>query len=226
MTVQERNQVLKMIADGKITPEEGLQLMQALDLSPTEAGTPALETLAGDQTPAPETPAMETFARKEQAEKPGLEIDPRIEHVKSTVRRLWQIPLWIGIAITVLSALGMYAVMYAAGMNFWFYFLLLPLLLGVLVTALAAGSRQARWIFVDVHQKPGERPQRIFLGFPLPLKLTAWFLRTFGPMIPGLYRTNVDEVIQVIETGFSGSEPLIVNVNEGKDGERVRVYIG
>ncbi len=31
MTDQERNQVLKMIADGKITPEEGLQLMQALD---------------------------------------------------------------------------------------------------------------------------------------------------------------------------------------------------
>ncbi len=78
----------------------------------------------------------------------------------------------------------MYAVMRGPGMNFWFYFLLLPLLLGVLLTALAVGSRQARWIFVDVHQKPGERPERIFLGFPLPLKLTAWFLRIFGPMIP------------------------------------------
>ena len=31
MTDQERNQVLKMIEDGKITPEEGLTLMQALD---------------------------------------------------------------------------------------------------------------------------------------------------------------------------------------------------
>ncbi len=31
MTDLERNQVLKMIADGRITPEEGLQLMQALD---------------------------------------------------------------------------------------------------------------------------------------------------------------------------------------------------
>ena len=216
MTDQERNQVLKMIADGKITPEEGLTLMQALDQ----------DSPAKIPTPAPEVPVGEVPTNAASVKKPGLEVDPRIEHVKSTVRRLWQIPLWIGIGITVLSALGMYAVLRGPGMNFWFYFLLLPLLLGVAITALAAGSRQARWIFVDVHQKPGERPHRIFLGFPLPLKLTAWFLHTFGQWIPQLRRTNVDEVIQVIETGFTGNEPLIVNVDEGNQGERVRVYIG
>ncbi len=68
----------------------------------------------------------------------------------------------------------------------------------------AIGSRKARWIFVDVHQKPGEKPARIFLGFPLPLKLAAWFLRTFGHYIPDLKKTNVDEVIQIVETGFTG----------------------
>ena len=216
MTDEERNQVLKMIADGKITPEQGLHLMQALDQQgPVEIPTPASEN----------TP-METSGSPEQVKKPGMAIDPRIERIKSTVRRLWQIPLWIGIGIIVLSALGMYAIMRGAGMNFWFYFLLLPLLLGVLIAALAVGSRQARWLFVDVQQKSGERPKRIFLGFPLPLKFTAWFLRSFGSMIPNLRKTNVDEVIQVIETGFTGPEPLIVNVDEGQDGERVRVYIG
>ena len=221
MTDQERNQVLKMIADGKITPEEGLQLMQVLEQQALDPEIPA-------SIPAPETkiPAAETSVNTEPAEKPGFDADPRIERIKATVRRLWQIPLWIGIAITVLSALGMYAVMRASGMHFWFYFLLLPLLLGVLVTAMAVGSRQARWIFVDVHQKPGQRPEHIFLGFPLPLRLTTWFLRVFGPMIPSLRKTNVDEVIQVIETGFTGKEPLIVNVDEGEQGERVQVYIG
>ena len=215
MTDQERNQVLKMIEGGKVTPEEGLRLMQALDQSPAE-----------DQSSAPEVTAGEGSGSEAQAKKPGLEADPRIAHVKSTARRLWQIPLWIGIGVTVLSALGMYAVMRGPGMNFWFYFLMLPLLLGVVVTALAVGSRRARWLFVDVHQKPGEHPERFFLGFPLPLRLTAWFLRTFGPMIPDLQKTNVDEIIQVVETGFAGDEPLIVNVDEGNDGERVRVYIG
>jgi len=36
----------------------------------------------------------------------------------------------------------------------------------------------------------------------------------------------VDEVIQLIEAGFTGGEPLVVNVDEGEEGERVRVYIG
>ena len=219
MTDQERNQVLKMIADGKITPEEGLTLMQALDQ----------ENPAGDlppASPAPFSPGSEAPQAETQSDQPNLSADPRIQRIKSTVSRLWQIPLWIGVAITVLSALGMYALMRASGMHFWFYFLLLPLLLGVLITALAVGSRHARWLFVDIHQKPGERPGRIFLGFPLPLKFTAWFLRVFGPMIPSLRKTNVDEVIQVIETGFTGAEPLIVNVDDGEAGERVQVYIG
>jgi hypothetical protein len=216
MTDQERNQVLRMIADGKITPEEGLHLMQVLDhQNPAEVASPV-----------PEVVPVESPGDQAQAEKPVLEVDPRIERIKSTVRRLWQLPLWIGIVITVLSALGMNAILRASGMNFWFYFLLLPLLLGVLLMVIAVGSRQARWLFVDVHQKPGERPQHIFLGFPLPLKFAAWFLRTFGPMIPGLHKTNLDEVIQVLDTGFNGKEPLIVNADEGDDGERVRVYIG
>jgi hypothetical protein len=216
MTDQERNQVLKMIEDGKITPEEGLHLMQALDQAPAE------------NQPAPEATAADESGETAQAKKPGIEIDSRIESMKSTVRRFWQVPLWIGIGITFLSALGMYVVMRGPGMNFWFYFLLLPLLLGVVVITLAVGSRQARWIFIDVHQKPGERPERIFLGFPLPLRLTAWFLRTFGPLIPGLRKANVnvDEVSQFIETGFAGKEPLIVNVDDGEGSERVKVYIG
>ena len=169
-------------------------------------------------------PAVEEAQNSSSAQSP--EPDPHIERLKATARRLWQIPLWAGIFITVLSALGMYAIMRGPGMNFWFYFLLLPLLLGVALTALAAGSRAARWIYVDVHQRPGEHPGHIFLGFPLPLKLTAWFLRTFGPMIPDLQKTNVDEIIQVIESGFNGKEPLVVHVDEGESGERVQVYIG
>jgi hypothetical protein len=222
MTDQERSQVLKMIENGQITPEEGLHLMQALDQSPVEDSQPAPDIAAATSTSAEESgePAHDKTS--------GFEVDPRIESIKSTVRRFWQIPLWIGIAITVLSALGMYAVMRGPGMNFWFYFLLLPLLLGVVVITLAVGSHRARWLFVEVKQKPGERPERIFLGFPLPLKFAAWFLRTFGGMIPGLRNNNVniDEISRLLETGFSGQEPLIVNVDEGEGSERVKVFIG
>jgi hypothetical protein len=214
MTNQERNQVLKMIEQGKITPAQGLALMQALDQK-----CPDAETIA-----VPGAPAGEEQHSAPTAQAPDP--DPHLEHLNSTARRLWQIPLWIGVFITILSALGMYAILRGPGTNFWFYFLLLPLLLGVALTVLAAGSRAARWIYVDVHQKPGKYPHHIFLGFPLPLNLTAWFLRTFGPWIPDLQRTNVDEIIQAMQSGFVGKEPLIVHVDEGNTGERVQVYIG
>jgi hypothetical protein len=213
MTDQERNQVLKMIEDGKISPEEGLQLMQALEQSPAD------EELLASQT---KTAAPEAEATPRQV----FGNDPAIARVKSAVQRFWQIPLGIGIGTTILSAVGMYFIMRGPGLNFWFYFMILPLLIGVAVAALAAGSRTARWIFVDVHQGPGAKPERIFLGFPIPLKLAAWFLRTFGNMIPDLKKTNVDEVIEVIETGFKGEEPLIVNVDRAEGGESVQVYLG
>lgn len=215
MTDQERAQVLKMIEEGKITPQEGLRLMQTLE-----------ETHAEDEIQAVETETGEKSGREAQAEWSALDADPRIAGVKSAARRLWQIPLWIGVGVTVLSAAGMYWIMQGAGTNFWLYCLTLPLLLGVGIIAAAVGSQKARWIFVDVQQKPGDHPQRIFLGFPMPLKLTAWFLRNFGHYIPSLEKTNIDEVIQVVETGFSSDEPLIVNVDEGDEGERVRVFIG
>lgn len=224
MTDKEREQVLKMIESSRITPEEGLHLMEALEQDPTvdQAMAEEAESVSESRT----EPEINQDSSKAQTEKSSFETDPRINQVKSTVRRLWQVPLWIGIGISILSATGMYAIMRGPGMNFWFYFLILPLLLGVTILAAAVGSRKAHWIFVNVQQKSGNKPAHIFLGFPLPLKLAAWFLRTFGNRIPSLNNTNVDEVIQVMETGFTGDEPLIVHVDEGNDGERVQVYIG
>ena len=106
-----------------------------------------------------------------------------------------------------------------------------------LVIVAAVGSRKARWIFVDVHQKPGEKPARIFLGFPLPLKFVAGFMRLIKQWFPGLAREidhekdspGVDGIIQItelVDSGLAGDEPLVVNVDEGEDGERVQVYIG
>jgi hypothetical protein len=209
MTDQERNQVLKMIEDGKISPEDGLKLMQALEQNPADDD----RTAAGGSNRA---------AREES----GLDQDPRLEGLKASARQLWQIPLWIGVFIILLSAFGMYAILQGPGLNFWFYFMILPLLIGVLLMAVGVGSRTARWLYVDVRGKPGEGPRHIFLGFPLPLKLAAWFLRTFGGYIPELRKTDVDDVIEILSTGLNGDEPLVVNVDQGDGGEKVRVYIG
>jgi hypothetical protein len=198
-----------MIEDGKISAEEGLKLMQALEQNPADDARPADPGRGGAPT-----------------ESSGLEADPRLAGLKASALRLWQIPLWIGVLVVLASAVGMYLLLEGAGIGFWFYFLILPILVGALLIAVGVGSRTARWLFVDVRGKHGRGPSRIFLGFPLPLKLAAWFLRTFGGYIGELKQTNLDEVIQILETGWSGDEPLVVNVDQGEGGEKVRVTIG
>ena len=140
-------------------------------------------------------------------------------------RRFWWIPFWVGVGITVISALLMYAAWDKSGFGFWFACTWFPFALGVLVMALAYASRTARWLHVRVHQSPGEKPQNISISMPIPLRLTAWFFRTFKGRIPHMENTGIDELIMALET-TNPDTPFYVEVNEGDDGEKVEVYIG
>jgi hypothetical protein len=205
MSSEERRKILQMVQDGKISAEQAAALMRTLEQDSAEIEV--LETGAGsggERTDAPE-----------------------FEEVKARARRFAMIPLWIGILIAVLSAWGIYSVQQSAGMNFWFFCLLVPLLLGVLLIALGAGGPGSKWLYVNVDRRNTQDwPRNITLGFPLPLGLTAWVLRTFGHNIRGMRNTNVDEIIQILDaTGKSGA-PLIINANDNEDGEHVQVYIG
>jgi len=209
MSSEDRKKILQMVQDGKISAEQAASLMRALeaDSDSAEAEIEVIETgptFSGETTDAPE-----------------------FEAIKARARRFAMIPLWIGVALTVLSAWAIYSVQQSSGMNFWFFFLMIPLLVGVLFIALGASGQSSRWLYVNVDRRNAhDGPRNITLGFPLPLGLTAWFLRTFGHNIRGMKNTNVDEIIQLLDaTGKSGA-PLIINANDNEDGEHVQVYIG
>jgi hypothetical protein len=207
MSSEERRKILQMVEEGKISADQAASLMRALDADSVPAEMKVIQTESG----------------------PGFEGSdaPEFEEVKSRARRFAMIPLWIGVFVAVLSAWGIYTVQQNSGLNFWFFCLLFPLFLGVFLIALGAGGQGSKWLYVNVDRREAhDWPQNITLGFPLPLGLTAWFLRNFGHNLRGMGKTNVDEIIQVLDaTGTSGA-PLIVNVNDDKDGEHVQVYIG
>jgi hypothetical protein len=209
MSSEERRKILQMVQDGRISAEQAASLMRALDADSdsAEAEVEVVETGAGS----------------------GYEGNdaPEFEAVKSRARRFAMIPLWIGVFIAVMSAWGIYSVQQSAGVNFWFFCLMVPLLLGVLLIVLGAGGEGSKWLYVNVDRRNAQDwPRNITLGFPLPLGLTAWFLRNFGQYIHGMEKTNVDEIIQILDaTGKSGA-PLIINANDNEDGEHVQVYIG
>ncbi len=221
MSSEERQQILKMVEDGKISADEAMKLMKALDESSVEMEI--VEAAPASMPALSEVEASGPEADPDSA-KPAA---PEFEAVARRARRLWQIPLWIGVLITVLSAYWMYTFVNASNYGFWFYFAWLPFLLGILLIGLFASSRTSRWLYVNVEQAEGsDGPRHITLGFPLPLGLAGWFLRNFGNNIEGLRDANVDEIIEIFSKGISSKEPLIVNVDEGEHGERVQVYIG
>jgi hypothetical protein len=207
MSSEERRKILKLVEQGKISAEQAATLMRALEADEVEIEVVEAGSTFGferSRTPAPE-----------------------FEDVKARARRFAMIPLWVGILVAVLSAWGIYGIKKNIGMNFWFYCLLAPLFLGVLLIMVGAAGQGSRWLYVNVDRHNADDwPRNITLGFPLPLALTSWFLRTFGHHIHGLKNTNVDDIIQILDATGKSDEPFIVNVNDDEDGERVQVYIG
>ena len=150
-----------------------------------------------------------------------------LKSVKARARHFAMIPLWSGVFIAVLSAWGIYSVQQSAGVNFWFFCLIFPLMLGVLLIALGAGGQSSKWFYVNVDRRHADDwPRNITFGFPLPLGLTAWFLRNFGHTIRGMQNTNVDEIIQVLDATGKSGEPSHHRCHDDEDGEHVQVYIG
>lgn len=206
MSSEERRKILQLVADGKISADEAANLMQVLS-EPAEEEIVILGAASGMG---------------------GERSDPtEFEEVRKRAMRWAMIPLWGGIVLTVLSAWGMYSTLQSSGYNFWFVCLGMPLFLGVVLIALAAGGMGARWIYVNVDRSQApDWPKNITIALPLPLGLVSWFLKTFGSRIEGLKQTAIDEVIMAISLTNSVKEPLIVNVDEGANGERVQVFIG
>src|SRR5215217_1691641 len=123
MSSEERIKILKMVEDGKISAAEAANLMRAL---------------AADVDPSEEE--MEVYQSEPSTGFEGTTSAPEFDEVKRRARNLAMIPLWVGVAIAVLSAWGLYSIQQSAGINFWFYCLMFPLFLGVLLIVLGAGT--------------------------------------------------------------------------------------
>ena len=213
MSSEERKKILQMVEEGKISAEDAAQLMRALDEDAgvdTEAAEAEIEVIEGRPDPGYERAAA-----------------PEFDEIKARARRFSLIPLWVGVFITVFSAWIIYSIQQNSGVNFWFYCMTLPLMLGVLLIALGAGGHASRWIYVDVDRRdvqPGDGPQHITLGFPIPFGFVAWFFETFGHNIHGMNKNRVEGIMQMMHATKESGEPLMVNVDD--DDAHVQIYIG
>lgn len=213
MSSEERRKILQMVQDGKISAEDAARLMRTLeedaDLE-NEAAEAEVEIIESEPDSSYERAAA-----------------PEFDEIKVRARRFSQIPLWIGILITVFSAWIIYSIQRTAGINFWFFFMTLPLMFGVLLIALGAGGQSSRWLYVDVDRRDAEPdggPKRITLGFPIPFGLTTWFFETFGHNINGMNKSQVEGIVQMMRAAKESGGPLMVNIDD--DDAHVQVFIG
>lgn len=209
MSSEERKKILQMVEDGAISAEEAANLMRALDDDSVEEQIEVYDVETGSGFEGSETSA------------------PEFEAVKARALRFAMIPLWAGIAVAVLSAWGIFSIQQNVGVNFWSFCLLFPLMLGVLLIAIGSAGQGSKWLYVNVDRRyASDWPKNITLGFPIPLGLTAWFMRNFGHNINGMNKAQVDGIVEVLNATGKSDDPFIVNVDDDDDGDRVQVYIG
>lgn len=212
MNKSERLEILDMIEHGTITAEEGMRLLGALE--PDSAD----EFL--DDEPIPiEYQAFDD----DDAETMASGID--MEDMRRW-KQWWSIPLWVGMGIVVLSSFWMKNAWHGNALGFWFLCSWVPMLLGILMMALAWNSRTSPWLHVRVHQASGKSPSKVAVSFPLPLRVSAWGLRRFGHHIPNFDATGMDEAILALNTTQQDNAPLFIDVQDDEDGDHVQVFIG
>jgi len=215
MSKSERLKILDMIDSGTITAEEGMRLMAALE-----------HDLEGEFLEN-ELPLIDDVAFNDD-EMQGIEtpVDSMDAEEIQRWKRWWSVPLWIGLGIVILSSLWMQNTWSGNVLGIWFLCSWIPMLLGILMMVFAWNSRTAPWLHVRVHQAPGEKPERIAISFPLPLRISAWVLRRFGHHIPNIDVTALDEILIALNDAKVDNAPLFIDVHDDEDGEHVQVFIG
>lgn len=208
---KERHRILEMIEQDAITAEEGLNLLHALEPPQDSEVRPV--------------PHPHTASSRDGTDSGRQPIDTPDPEGLQRWKQWWMIPFLAGIAITILGGGWMYSVWSSRGFGFLFLLTWMPFLSGVLILATAWSSRNSPWLHLRVRQKPGAKPGRIAISVPIPFRFLAWTIRTFGHWIPNLDGNSLNDLVLDVEQSTNQHLPIIVDVDEGEEGEKVQVII-
>jgi hypothetical protein len=218
-TSEERQQVLRMIADGKITPEEGSRLLAALSGgAPSELAEPATSTEQPQDAPQAESQQQSYTPEQEVISPP-----PPIETQIPDTRHWWQVPFWIGAALLMAGAFTLAGALSSGAICLVLLCGLPMLLIGILAIVVAWFARNGPWVHIRVkNDRPGEH--NVNISVPLDLSVVA--VRMAEPFVPQMKNTGVDDVILSMKDNVKKDQPLIIDVNDDEDGEHVQVIVG
>jgi hypothetical protein len=244
--MSKRMEILQKIESGELTPDEGAKLLENLGqlsenlesvpktdldiLSLIESGEMTAEEAISELSE--KNQSSNDYNEEESGDDSKEEVSVNI--LQSTTppisdeelnkwKNIWQIPLYIGLVVTMISAAWMNGQYQShQGVSFWFFFALLPLSLGILLLVISWNSQNGPWVHVRVKQEK----QKIAISFPLFIKLTGNFVRKFGIYIDQIPNSNIEDLANAVDDLFSPDNPLEINVDNKEDNEEVKIYIG
>jgi hypothetical protein len=200
----EREKILQMVSEGKLTAAEAMELLEAI-------GDPAAE-------PEPSVPLTGAVF-------PAGEPSPDMQRL----RRFWQIPFFIALAFLLLIGLWLRSVYQASegAITFGFICLWSLFMFAFLATALTFMSRRSAWLHVRVREKSGKR---INISLPLPTRLARWGINLARNFVPQEQQGQLEMAAGFLqategELGGAGVEPLMIHVDD-EDGDQVQIYLG
>jgi hypothetical protein len=199
--------ILRMLEDGRLTSDQALKLLQAVDRS---------EGIADSAEVSEGVPP---------AESPEASVLPDMDRF----RRLWQYPFFVclsALLLTVAVLRSLYNL--PAGANsfglvcVWSLFGLM-----LVLTALSFISRQGTWVHVRAKRRRGKT---IAISLPLPLGFARWMLGLVSQFVGDSDRDRLTVVATFIDTAKENlrsvdADPLVIDVDD-QDGDRIQVFIG
>lgn len=214
MVDKAEREILDMIERGELSAEDGMRLIRAMGASPDPS-------MIDDQVTSDHPDVTPVTGEVLEPEPPRIskEEQRRMKQLK----RWWLLPFGLGLLITALGATWMYTGYMNRGFSWGFWLSWIPFIIGIFVVAVSFQTSRSVWLHLRVKQKPGEKPERISISFPLPITLTQWFLSVFGNKIPGLRSQPIDDISEILKD-ISPEDPFYLQVDD--DGEQVEILIG
>lgn len=204
---ESRLEILKKVADGTLSIEEGSDLIGILDR------------------------AKESTQEYTDEQEPGVIFRPEViadnpPKISGWWKALWSMILVGGAVLTGFSAFWAYRGYQRAGLGWGFWLSWLPFILGILIMLFGWILMESPWLHLNVIENNTGRPHKIAFTFPLPLKLAGWIFKTFGKYMPDEVKDKgIEELLDEIENSLKRGEPFQIDVDDKEDGDQVHIQI-
>lgn len=202
---ESRLEILKRVQDGVLTAEEGSDLIGILDRAREVPSEPEI---------------VEPVQTLNQVE------PPPVPSVSGWWKALWSLFLIGGAVLTGFSAFWAYRGYEKAGLGWGFWLSWIPFIIGVLLMIFGWVLIDSPWLHLKVLTSNDEKPSKINITFPLPLRLFSWGSKTFGRFMPAeLREKGIDELLIEVEQSLKRGEPFQIEVDDKDDGDQVFITI-